>query len=291
MVYLEQEVRLEYDKILAQEEIHWYQKSRENWIKLGDRNTRYFHAKTVIRRKRNRIHGLHLPNGIWCTENDVLREEALNFYKALFTLPPLPHQLNTTDGITAPRLNEEACMSLTRAVTKEEVTQALLQMHPFKALGPDGFQGIFFKQYWHIVGDDIVKFISDAFTTGNFHPSLSETLLVPIPKVDFPSNFKEFRPISLCNTIYKLITKVMVNRLRPFLDQIVGPYQSSFLPGRGTCDNDVILQEAIHSMRKSKRKKGDMVFKIDLEKAYDNVNWVFLEGCLQRNGFPLSPPS
>jgi hypothetical protein len=79
----------------------------------------------------------------------------------------------------------------------------------------------------------------------------------------------------------------MVNRLRSFFNQIVGPFQSSFLPGKGTTDNAIILQEAIYSMRKSKRKKGDMVFKIDLEKAYDNVSWEFLQFCLQRNGFPL----
>jgi hypothetical protein len=70
------------------------------------------------------------------------------------------------------------------------------------------------------------------------------------------------------------------------LDQIIGPFQSSFLPGRGTCDNAIILQEVIHSMKKSKKKKGDVVYKIDLEKAYDNVNWDFLRFCLTQFGFP-----
>jgi hypothetical protein len=91
-------------------------------------------------------------------------------------------------------------------------------MNPFKAPGPDGFQGIFFKQYWHIVGDDVTHLISVAFETGEFPQSLSETLVALIPKVDCPTNFKEFRPISLCNTVYKLITKILVNRLRPFLN-------------------------------------------------------------------------
>ncbi|GAU21723.1 hypothetical protein TSUD_328480 [Trifolium subterraneum] len=186
----------------------------------------------------------------------------------------------------SPTLNEEACRSLTKQITKEEVTQALNQMHPFKAPGPDGFQCIFFTQYWHIIGDDVVRLISTAFETGGFPPSLSETLIALIPKTDCPNNLKEFQPISLCNTVYKLITKIMVNRLRPFLTQIIGPYQGNFLPGRGTTDNDIILQEAIHTMRKSKRKKGDMVFKIDLEKAYDNVSWEFLHLCLIKNGFP-----
>jgi hypothetical protein len=204
LIYLQRELQHEYDMILGQEEIHWYQKAREDWIKLGDRNTKFFHTKTVIRRKRNKIHGLHLPNGIWCTDDTMLCEEAHNYFKNLFcsqslcdddmgSLPP------------APLLDEEACQALLQQVTKEEVTQALNQMHPFKAPGSDGFQGIFFKQYWHIVGDDVVDLISTAFETGSFPPALSETLIALIPKVDCPKNFKEFRPISLCNTIYKLI--------------------------------------------------------------------------------------
>jgi hypothetical protein len=121
-------------------------------------------------------------------------------------------------------------------------------MRSYKAPGSDGFQAIFFKQYWHIVGEDVYNLIHHAFAAGTFNPCLGETLIALIPKVDHPQNFKEFRPISLFNTVYKLITKVLVNKMRPYLDQIIGPYQSSFLPGRGTCDNAIILQEVIHLM-------------------------------------------
>jgi hypothetical protein len=106
-------------------------------------------------------------------------------------------------------------------------------MHPLKAPGPDGFHGVFFRQYWHILGEDIYEMINQAFTTGQFNPTLAETLICLIPKVDCPKHFKDFRPISLCNTLYKLVTKILVNRLRPMLDSIIGPFQSSFLPGRG----------------------------------------------------------
>jgi hypothetical protein len=259
LVYLQRDLQKEYDAILSQQEIHWYQKARVDWIKLGDHNTKFFHTKTIIRRKRNKIHGIHLPNGIWCTDDSTLKDEAQNYFKKLFCAPNLSNIIGMDDGHLSPSLNNEACQSLSKQVTKDEVTQALNQMNPFKAPGPDGFQGIFFKQYWHIVGDDVTHLISVAFETGEFPQSLSETLVALIPKVDCPTNFKEFRPISLCNTVYKLITKILVNRLRPFLNQIVGPYQSSFLPGKGTTDNAIILQEAIHSMRNSKRKKGDMV--------------------------------
>jgi hypothetical protein len=213
---------------------------------------------------------------MWCTDDDILREEAQSYFRHLFCSNSSTAIEGVVDCPQAPTLNDEACHSLTKHITKEEVTQALNQMHPFKAPGPDGFQGIFFKQYWHIVGEDVFRLIDTAFRTGDFPASLSETLIALILKVDCPNNFKEFRPISLCNTVYKLITKILVNRLRPFLNQIVGPFQSSFLPGKGTTDNAIILQVVIHSMKKSKRKKGDMVFKFDLEKAYDNVSWDFL---------------
>lgn len=124
------------------------------------------------------------------------------------------------------------------------------------------------------------------FKTGYFDPSLAETLIALIPKVESPGSFREFRPISLCNTIYKIITKVLVNRLSPMLDSIISPFQSSFIPKRGTTDNAIILQEIIYAMNKSKKKKGDVAYKIDLEKAYDNVSWGFLRGCLNDFGFP-----
>ncbi|GAU10788.1 hypothetical protein TSUD_424840, partial [Trifolium subterraneum] len=211
LIYLQRDPQREYDLILRQEEIHWYQKAREDWIKLGDRNTKFFHTKTVIRRKRNRIHGLHLRNGIWCTDNDMLQEEAQNYFKHLFCSLNSNDLGGMIDNPQGPTLNEDACHSLTKHITKEEVTQALNQMHPFKAPSPDDFQGIFFKQYWHIIGDDVVRLISTTFEIGIFPQSLSETLIALIPKTNCPNNFKEFRPISLCNTVYKLITKILVN--------------------------------------------------------------------------------
>jgi len=102
------------------------------------------------------------------------------------------------------------------------------------------------------VGEDIFQLVQTAFQTGYFHPAHSDTLIVLIPKVEPPNTFKDFRLISLCNIVYKIITKVLVMRLRPILDIIIGPYQSSFLPGRGTSDNDVVLQEIIHHMIISK---------------------------------------
>jgi len=175
---------------------------------------------------------------------------------------------------------------LTDPVTKAEVFAALNTMKPYKAPSPDGFQTIFYKQYWHILGEDIFQLVKTSFSTGYFDPAISDTLISLIPKIDSPNSYKDFRPINLCNIVYKIITKVLALRLRPLLDSIIGPYQSSFLPGRGTSNNVVVLQEIIHFMRKSNKKRGFATFKLDLEKAFDIVNWAFLKSCLQNFGFP-----
>jgi hypothetical protein len=107
---------------------------------------------------------------------------------------------------------------LLRPVTKEEVFASLNSMKPYKAHGPDGFQCIFFKQYGHIVGDDIFRLVKTTFHTGYFDPTISETLISLIPKIDPPTTFKDFRPISLWNIVYKIITKALVLGPPPYAD-------------------------------------------------------------------------
>ena len=185
-----------------------------------------------------------------------------------------------------PSLNEEECSNLLAPIMMEEVTTAVMGMHSFKAPRPDGFHAYFFKHFWHIVQADVFHLVKIAFSSSTFDPSLAETLLVLIPKVDQPNHLKNFRPISLCNVIYKIVTKVIVNRIHTLLHRIISPLQGSFIPGRGTVDNIILAQEMLHWMHKSKRKKGVVAFKIDLEKAYDRIDWDFLLATLQDFGFP-----
>lgn len=102
------------------------------------------------------------------------------------------------------------------------------------------------------------------------------TLTVLIPKTDHPETIKQFRPISLCNVVYKIIAQVLVNRLKQCIHKLVNPLQAGFIPGRQAADNIIIAQEMIQSIRTCRVKKGDMMVKLDLEKAYDRVNWEFL---------------
>lgn len=117
------------------------------------------------------------------------------------------------------------------------------------------------------------KSVADAFVQGYLDPSILETLIVLIPKVYIPDNFKDLIPISLSCVLYKILTKVLVARLRPFLCDLIGPLQGSFIPGRSSADNIIIAQKVVHYMKKSKVRKVVLAMKIYQVKAYDNDNW------------------
>lgn len=115
---------------------------------------------------------------------------------------------------------------------------------------------------------------------------LNTTHIALIPKIQGPESLGNYRPISLCNTIYKVVTKIIVARLRPHLEGLISPLQIAFVPGRKEVDNVIITQEIIHSLGKKKGKVRYMALKIDLEKAYDKLEWGFIIDMLIRVNFP-----
>ena len=105
---------------------------------------------------------------------------------------------------------------------------------------------------------------------------LNDTFITVIPKVPNPEKVTQFRPIGLCNVVYKLITKCLVNRLKRALPDLISLIQSSFVPWRQITDNVIVMQEVLHSMRHKTGIKGWMAIKLDLEKAYDRLRWEFI---------------
>ena len=136
------------------------------------------------------------------------------------------------------------------------------------------------------MGDDVTKIVLNALNMGVVHDSLSATFISLIPKIKNHKRVSNFRLISLCNVIYKLISKVLVNRLKQVLPNIVSDSQSTFLSGRLITDNVLVAFETLHHLkRKTQGKLGYMALKLDMSKAYDRVEWIFLEKVMRHLGF------
>lgn len=281
---LETKLQLELDEILKQEELLWFQQSREDWITSGDLNTRFYHASLLTKKKRRKISIFQDGEGNWIQDQKAIRILVQNFYTALFAA-------NENCDVTAviqrgfPALSEDTLNNLIKPLSREEVKAAVFVMSPYKAAGPDGFHAGFYQNCWSIVGDSVSKFVIDFLNTSEL-PNVNDIMIALILKVDNPTLISQFRPISLCNVIFKIITKTLINRLKKLLQEVISPFQSSFVSGRQISDNIIILQEVLHSFRTKKGKEKAMILKIDLEKAYDMLSWEFIQDTLTEVGLP-----
>ena len=253
------------------EEEYWHQKNRNMWYSSGDLNTKFYHALTKQRRVRNRIVGLYDGDGNWITEDNGVEKVAVDYFEELFTTTsPSGFEeflSEVTPGIT-PQMNQR----LMRIATEEEVREALFMMHPEKAPGPDGMTALFFQHSWHIIKGDLVEMVNDFLVSGELDSRLNITNICMIPKTERPIRMTELRPISLCNVGYKIISKVLCQRLKIYLPLLISETQSAFVAGRLIFDNILIAQKMFHGLQTNKASKGKyMAIKTDMSKAYDRV--------------------
>uniref|UniRef100_A0A803P3L4 Reverse transcriptase domain-containing protein n=1 Tax=Cannabis sativa TaxID=3483 RepID=A0A803P3L4_CANSA len=203
----------------------WRQKSRETWLKLGDQNSMFFHASTIIRRRRNKITAIKDRNGEW--------------FEMLQELAP----------------------------------------------GPDGMPGCFYRKYWNVVGEEVISMVQSFFSEGFLDKQMNYTFICLIPKEENASTVDKFRPISLCNFAYKIISKILATRLRSVMNKLISPLQSAFIPGRWIVESSILTQELVHTIKAKKGKGGLLALKLDMHKAFDRIEWSFLEKVLLCNGF------
>lgn len=177
-------------------------------------------------------------------------------------------------------------LELTKALSANEIYSALKQMHPSKAPGPDGFSPGFYQHFWPLVGDDVIGAVRCFLESDSKIQQLNNTHVTLIPKVKAPKNMSQLRPISLCNVLYKIGSKVLANRLKPLLHQFISPFQSAFIPGRLISDNSLLAFEIAHFLKRRRYGKfGYGALKLDMSKAYDRVEWPFLEATMLQLGF------
>eukprot|EP00253_Pinus_taeda_P029073 PITA_29073 len=237
-----------------QEEIYWKQKSRNQ-------------------------------QGARVEEHKEIEQTLLNHFQQVHREPEGDKQ-RAIGKITSniPKLvTEEQNELLMRPIQPREVDEAMAQMKEGKAPGPDGFTTTFFHAFWDMIKKDVWEIVEESRALRWILPSFNSMFIALIPKEENSMTPDKFRPIALCNVIYKVISKVAANRLKTLLPMLVSPEQSGYVEGRQILDGIILSNEIIHSLKLS--KQAGMLLKLDLSKAFDKLSWTYIHHMLIAFGF------
>ena len=144
-------------------------------------------------------------------------------------------------------------------------------MNKFKFPEPDGFREAFFQDYWHIIKKEVCSVVISFIEERKLLEQINHTLIALSSKVNNPTTTNLFRPISLCNTVYKIISKIIANRMCPILEKVIDPIQSFFVHKHSIHDNILLAYKTMTKLNNMKGKKAWVALKVDLEKAYNKV--------------------
>ncbi|KAA3480508.1 reverse transcriptase [Gossypium australe] len=193
------------------------------------------------------------------------------YFENLFTSKRGADPKEILEGIEG-SISVEINKRLQAPFREDEVRMALKGMGPTKAPGLDGFPAVFFKKYWHIMGKKVLRFCLGVLNEGREAEAANLTNIVLFPKVKNPISLVNFRPISLCNVVYKIIAKTIANRMQDIMAICIDQVQSAFVPGRLISDNIILAYELLHTFRQKRTgKKG--------------VEWGFLQKVMEKMGF------
>jgi hypothetical protein len=254
--------------------------------KSGGLKHLFFPQASSISEEKKTVTSIISSTGQQIDSFEQFKEEAYRHFNNLYQ-QPIEEATNTdVIGMLAniPNIvSEPENNQLVQEILEEEIAKAVWSLDPDKAPGPDGFPIRFYHSFWDIIKWDLKKMLNYTLHKHKVGGATNSTFLALIPKESNPSNFSRFHPISLCNSSYKILTKIIATRLTPLLTKLISENQSGFLKDKQKTDNIVLVQEAIHSSKKT--KAPGMVVKLDMANAFDQVKHNFLFSILKAYGF------
>lgn len=273
-------------------EDYWRQRSRIQWHCEGDRNTTFFHTIATSRRRKNMITQIHTDSGSVVTDESAIRREFVSYFKSLYC-PIQPHEpsqqeefFHTFDGLLIPQIPLHSHSSLQKPPCMEEVRNTLFQMGPDKAPGPDGVTAGFLQRHWSLFSTDLTHAIGEVFLSQKAPVNWLHSQIVLIPKTDEPKTPRDYRPITIGNIIYRLLMKIIANRLQPYMAELISNNQTAFIRGRNIADNTVLVREILHSFQSKSYTEQSFLLKADITKAFDTVRWSFVMQAMKLVQFP-----
>lgn len=280
--------RAKLNVLLTAEQKFFRQRSRVRWADVGDRNTPFFHKTVAQRVTRNHIHFLKDDNDQFIGTATGIKAHSAAYFERILghtDMPTSPVTVDELQGLLDFRCSELQQRYLSREVSAAEIRATVFSMPLNKSSGPDGYCVEFLRASWDTVGQDVINAVSEFFRNGRLLKDLNTTAITLIPKNPEACRLGDFRPISCCNIVYKVISKIITNRLKPLLQTCVSPNQSAFLKGRSLGDNVLLATELIQSYN-SANCQHSCTIKVDIRKAFDTVCWDFVIKLLQAQSFP-----
>lgn len=226
--------------VASLEEDFLKQRSKLHWLEIGDQNNKTFYNAIRTRQAQNMIREVRCVDGRLVKTHQEIKQEAEGFFSNLLNLRPEDYKGATVEDLEELldfRCTEADCNMLEAEVTKEEIQKVLFAMPNSKSPGPDGFPCEFFKSTWSILEHDFVVAIQSVFKYGFLPKGVNSTILALVPKKTDSMEMKDFRPIACCNVLYKVVSKILANRLKKLLTRIISVNQSAFIQGRLLMEN------------------------------------------------------
>ncbi|XP_074292460.1 uncharacterized protein LOC141619333 [Silene latifolia] len=231
---LQQELDLAHDlkDLITARDSFLIQKAKVKWSLEGDLNTSYFHHSIKKRVMMNKVFQIEDKDGIMCTDGDAIQNAFLVYYQELLGTH------NTTAAININVVRQGQCYTeahwllMSSHVTTEEVKKCLFSIPASKSPGPDGYSSQFYRDAWDIVGTEICEAVINFFDTGKLLTQINATVITLIPIIDRPASVKHYRPISCCNVLYKVISKLLCSRLALVLPDLICKTRAAFVKGR-----------------------------------------------------------